>query len=146
MSLRPKRINCGQGGVIAWLAATAAQICPDLKLQFAKQCKNMVTPADASANQPTWNDPPLSLATLKPLLLQGGPSSTFSFAQGVDPTDEAVDAQSDPGVDNREVAPHAMEDKLNIDEASPDEDKRQAQQFLRSATLHCNTIRSPGEQ
>ncbi|KAH9170180.1 hypothetical protein EDB89DRAFT_1907927 [Lactarius sanguifluus] len=38
-----------------------------------------------------------------------------------------------------------MEDEFNIDEASPDEDERQAQQFLRSPTLHRNTIRSPEE-
>ncbi|KAH8978716.1 hypothetical protein EDB83DRAFT_2537489 [Lactarius deliciosus] len=152
MSPRPIRTNRGQGGVVARLAATAAQIRPDLEPQLAKQCKNTVTPANASvnamapakksksrawivtANQPTRNDPPLSLATLKPLLLQGGPSSTFGFAQGVDPTDEAVDARGNPSVDNREVAPHAMEDGLdhNINEASPDEDKRWAQQFLRS--------------
>ncbi|KAH9171206.1 hypothetical protein EDB89DRAFT_1907216 [Lactarius sanguifluus] len=97
------------------------------------------------ADQPTQNDPPLSLATLKPLLLQGGPSSTFGFARGVDPTDEAVDARGDPRVDDREVAPHTMEDEFNIDKASPDEDERQAQQFLRSPTLRRNAIRSPEE-
>ncbi|KAH9040937.1 hypothetical protein EDB85DRAFT_1886607 [Lactarius pseudohatsudake] len=157
-SPRPKRSNRGQGGVVARLVATAAQIRPDLEPQLAKQCKNTVTPADASVNamapakksrarvvttnQPTRNDPPLSLDTLKPSLLQGGPGSTFGFAR-VDPTDEAVGARGDADVDDREVAPHAMEDEPNIDEASPDEDERQAQQFLRSPTLHCNAIRSP---
>ncbi|KAH9047212.1 hypothetical protein EDB84DRAFT_1620170 [Lactarius hengduanensis] len=157
-SPRPKRSNRGQGGVVARLVATAAQIRPDLEPQLAKQCKNTVTPADVSVNamapakksrarvvttnQPTRNDPPLSLDTLKPSLLQGGPGSTFGFAR-VDPTDEAVGARGDAGVDDREVAPHAMEDEPNIDEASPDEDERQAQQFLRSPTLHRNAIRSP---
>ncbi|KAH9010156.1 hypothetical protein EDB85DRAFT_2161766 [Lactarius pseudohatsudake] len=158
-SPRPKRSNRGQGGVVARLVATAAQIRPDLEPQLAKQCKNTVTPADASVNAmapakksrarvvtPTRNDPPLSLDTLKPSLLQGGPGSTFGFAR-VDPTDEAVGARGDADVDDREVAPHAMEDgpEPNIDEASPDEDERQAQQFLRSPTLHCNAIRSPEE-
>ncbi|KAH9008670.1 hypothetical protein EDB85DRAFT_2164010 [Lactarius pseudohatsudake] len=158
-SPRPKRSNRGQGGVVARLVATAAQIRPDLEPQLAKQCKNTVTPADASVNAmapakksrarvvtPTRNDPPLSLDTLKPSLLQGGPGSTFGFAR-VDPTDEAVGARGDADVDDREVAPHAMEDgpEPNIDEASPDEDERQAQQFLRSPTLHRNAIRSPEE-
>ncbi|KAH9022131.1 hypothetical protein EDB85DRAFT_1895391 [Lactarius pseudohatsudake] len=49
-SPRPKRSNRGQGGVVARLVATAAQIRPDLEPQLAKQCKNTVTPADASVN------------------------------------------------------------------------------------------------
>ncbi|KAH9017532.1 hypothetical protein EDB85DRAFT_2155100 [Lactarius pseudohatsudake] len=120
-SPRPKRSNRGQGGVVARLVATAAQIRPDLEPQLAKQCKNTVTPADTSVNvmapakksrarvvTPTRNDPPLSLDTLKPSLLQGGPGSTFGFAR-VDPTDK-VGARGDADVDDREVAPHAMED------------------------------------
>ncbi|KAH9027646.1 hypothetical protein EDB84DRAFT_1439811 [Lactarius hengduanensis] len=149
---RVKRVNRGQGGAAAQLAAVAAQIRPDLAPRPPKQHKRTETPADVSVNTMaptkrgqreaniTRDDSPLSLAVLKPSLMQGGPSSAFGFAAGEDPTDE-MDAQDDVRVDDR-VTPHARESEPDIDEASPDEDERQAQQFLRAPSRR-SVVRSP---
>ncbi|KAH9018301.1 hypothetical protein EDB84DRAFT_1442495 [Lactarius hengduanensis] len=146
-SLHPPKASRVSGGAAAQLAAVAARIRPDLAPRPPKQHKRTETPADVSVNMmaPTKrgqreDDPPLSLAVLKPLLMQGGPSSTFGFAAGEDPTD-GMDAQDDVHVDNR-VTPHAKESEPDIDEASPDEDKRQAQQFLRAPSRR-SVVRSP---
>ncbi|KAH9159459.1 hypothetical protein EDB89DRAFT_2083809 [Lactarius sanguifluus] len=154
-----KRVNRGQGGAIAQLVSVSEKIRPDLELRSTNQSKRTKTPANAAVNvmapsrlnnsgSLAQRDPPLSLATPTPSLMQGRPGSSFGFSPGgfVPPTDETMDTQGGvsqgDGIggdlqDDREVPPRGSEDAYEfmvepIDEQSPDEDDRLAEAFLRS--------------
>ncbi|KAH9164867.1 hypothetical protein EDB89DRAFT_1911835 [Lactarius sanguifluus] len=101
-----KCVNRGQGGAIAQLVSVSEKIRPDLELRSTNQSKRTKTPANAAVNvmapsrlnnsgSLAQRDPPLSLATPTPSLMQGRPGSSFGFSPGgfVPPTDETMDTQ-----------------------------------------------------
>ncbi|KAH9165647.1 hypothetical protein EDB89DRAFT_2076601 [Lactarius sanguifluus] len=167
-----KRVNRGQGGAIAQLVSVSEKIRPDLELRSTNQSKRTKTPANAAVNvmapsrlnnsgSLAQRDPPLSLATPTPSLMQGRPGSSFGFSPGgfVPPTDEMMDTQGGvsqgDGIggdlqDDREVPPRGSEDAYEfmvepIDEQSPDEDDRLAEAFLRSTRRRIVTSAEPEE-